>query len=97
MRPRLAGRTPTGKSRIRVGASHLPLDDADLPVALRLDMSTDTTHVDAVVAMFADEDDVGVDLVVMGSHGRPPMSRVLLGSVAEVVVRRVPVPVTVVR
>lgn len=38
-----------------------------------------------------------VDLVVIGSHGRQGVSRVLLGSVAESVVRRSPVPVTVVR
>jgi nucleotide-binding universal stress UspA family protein len=38
-----------------------------------------------------------VDHVVMGSHGRSGVSRVLLGSVAEGVVRRAPVPVTVVR
>jgi len=38
-----------------------------------------------------------VDHVVMGSHGRSGVTRVLLGSVAEGVVRRAPVPVTVVR
>lgn len=38
-----------------------------------------------------------VDAVVIGSHGRDGLSRVLLGSVAEIVVRRSPVPVTVVR
>ena len=38
-----------------------------------------------------------VDHVVIGSHGRKGLSRVLLGSVAELVVRRSPVPVTVVR
>jgi nucleotide-binding universal stress UspA family protein len=38
-----------------------------------------------------------VDVVVIGSHGREGVARVLLGSVAEVVVRRSPVPVTVVR
>lgn len=37
------------------------------------------------------------DQVVIGSHGREGVSRVLLGSVAESVVRRAPVPVTVVR
>ncbi|WP_049925739.1 universal stress protein [Halopiger goleimassiliensis] len=37
------------------------------------------------------------DAVVVGSHGRPGDSRPLLGSVAETVVRRSPVPVAVVR
>ena len=37
------------------------------------------------------------DHVVMGSHGRSGVSRVLLGSVAESVMRRAHVPVTVVR
>ncbi|MFB6256089.1 MAG: universal stress protein [Haloplanus sp.] len=37
------------------------------------------------------------DLVALGSHGREGVSRILLGSVAETVVRRSPVPVTVVR
>ncbi|WP_265112196.1 universal stress protein [Halosolutus halophilus] len=37
------------------------------------------------------------DHVVMGSRGRSGVSRILLGSVAEVVVRHSPVPVTVVR
>jgi nucleotide-binding universal stress UspA family protein len=44
---------------------------------------------------YAEEHDV--DAVVMGSHGRNGVVRVLLGSVAETVVRRSPVPVTVVR
>ncbi|QCJ46216.1 MULTISPECIES: universal stress protein [Haloprofundus] len=37
------------------------------------------------------------DHVVMGSHGRTGVSRILLGSVTEAVVRESPVPVTVVR
>jgi nucleotide-binding universal stress UspA family protein len=37
------------------------------------------------------------DQIVLGSHGRSGVSRVLLGSVAESVVRRSPVPVTIVR
>jgi nucleotide-binding universal stress UspA family protein len=39
----------------------------------------------------------GVDHVVMGSHGRSGVARILLGSVAESVTRRATVPVTVVR
>ena len=37
------------------------------------------------------------DAIVIGSHGREGVSRVLLGSVAERVVRRAPIPVIVVR
>lgn len=42
-------------------------------------------------------EDADVDHVVMGSHGREGLSRLFLGSVAEAVIRRAPVPVTVVR
>ncbi|ELY86641.1 universal stress protein [Natrinema altunense] len=38
-----------------------------------------------------------VDHIVVGSHGRTGASRILLGSVAETVARRSPVPVTIVR
>ena len=48
-----------------------------------------------VIVEFAD--DQGVDQIVMGSHGRSGVQRLLLGSVAETVVRRSPVPVTVTR
>lgn len=40
---------------------------------------------------------VGADLVIVGSHGRTGFKRVLLGSVAERVVRLSPCPVLVVR
>lgn len=39
----------------------------------------------------------GYDLIVVGTHGYRGMDRVLLGSVAETLVRRSPVPVLVVR
>ena len=44
---------------------------------------------------YADENEV--DQIVIGSHGRTGASRILLGSVAETVARRSPVPVTIVR
>lgn len=47
------------------------------------------------IVEFADEN--GADHIVIGSHGRSGVSRILLGSVAESVVRRAEVPVTVVR
>jgi nucleotide-binding universal stress UspA family protein len=48
-----------------------------------------------IIVDYAEDNDV--DQIVMGSHGRSGVSRILLGSVAETVVRRSPVPVTVVR
>ena len=38
-----------------------------------------------------------IDHIVMGSRGRTGITRILLGSVAESVARRSPVPVTIVR
>ncbi len=52
-------------------------------------------RIDRQIVDFAEENDV--DQIVIGSHGRSGASRILLGSVAERVVRRASVPVTVVR
>ncbi len=38
-----------------------------------------------------------IDLIVMGTHGRRGFNRVVLGSIAEEVVRRSPVPVLTIR
>lgn len=62
-----------------------------------IDVETDTTTgspADAILEYAADN---GIDHVVMGSRGRSGLSRLLLGSVAEMVVRRSSIPVTVVR
>ena len=41
--------------------------------------------------------EVGADLIVMGTHGRRGVTRALLGSVAETVVRTAPCAVLTVR
>jgi nucleotide-binding universal stress UspA family protein len=50
--------------------------------------------VEQIVRMAKEE---GADLIVMGTHGRSGLSRVLMGSVAEWVLRRAPCPVLTVR
>ena len=50
---------------------------------------------DSIVTLLAR--DPAFDLVVMGTHGRSGLKHVLLGSVAEKVVRHAPCPVLVVR
>jgi universal stress protein A len=49
----------------------------------------------SAIAAFAREH--AIDLIVMGTHGRGAMLRMMLGSVAEHVVRTAPCPVLVVR
>jgi nucleotide-binding universal stress UspA family protein len=51
------------------------------------------THVEICNAA----DEVGADLIVIGTHGHTGLSHVLLGSVAEKVVRKAPCPVLTVR
>ena len=41
--------------------------------------------------------DNAIDMIVMGTHGRGPVQHLLLGSVAEKVVRKAPCPVLTVR
>jgi nucleotide-binding universal stress UspA family protein len=62
-----------------------------------VDVATDIEVGKPVAAIVDHAEEHDIDQIVMGSHGRSGVSRVLLGSVAETVVRRSPVPVTVVR
>ena len=60
-------------------------------------VSTETATGDPAreIVDYAEEHDI--EAIVMGSHGRTGPTRLLLGSVSEMVVRRSPVTVTVVR
>jgi nucleotide-binding universal stress UspA family protein len=62
-----------------------------------IDAVTEIGNPSRVIVEYTEAEDNEVDHVVMGSHGRSGLSQVLLGSVAENVVRRSTVPVTVVR
>jgi nucleotide-binding universal stress UspA family protein len=52
---------------------------------------------DAVTEILGTARAVGADLIVMGTHGRTGLARLLMGSVAEQVVRRAACPVLTVR
>lgn len=70
---------------------------ADLATEHGCDVETETIVGQPSRTIVEYADDSGIDHIVIGSHGRSGASRVLLGSVAENVVRRSPAPVTVVR
>ncbi len=59
---------------------------------VRVEVSADVA---TTIAAFADE--IGADPIAIGTHGRSGLSRALLGSVAEAVIRTSNVPVLVVR
>lgn len=54
-----------------------------------------TGHTPRTIVEYAEEHDF--DQLVLGSRGRSGIPRLLLGSVAEAVTRRSPIPVTIVR
>ena len=68
---------------------------ADAPESTRIETATEVGQPARTIVEFTEENDG--DKIIIGSHGRQGISRVLLGSVAEAVVRRAHVPVTVAR
>jgi universal stress protein A len=52
---------------------------------------------DAAAEILQEAVEAGADLIVMGSHGRTGLGHLLLGSVAEAVLRRAPCPVLTVK
>ncbi|WP_152042690.1 universal stress protein [Salinigranum salinum] len=81
-----------------VSASERLLDEAtDLAAdhAGNVTTASETGKPERCILTAVEEYDV--DHVVMGSHGRTGVPRLVMGSTAEAVMRRSPVPVTVVR
>lgn len=65
-----------------------------VPVDLQLRLVENVTASAGIVQLSKDE---GADLIVVGSHGRSGLVRLMLGSVAAKVVAESPVPVLVAR
>ncbi|WP_101294514.1 universal stress protein [Halegenticoccus soli] len=68
---------------------------SEFPPEATIETTSEVGRPSQTIVEVAEEE--GFDLVVVGSHGRKGVSRILLGSVAESVVRNSTVPVTVVR
>jgi len=80
------------------GAAETPLKIAqEIAAEHETEIETDRMRgrPDRAIVKYVEQNEY--DLVVLGSHGRDGVTRVLLGSVAEKVVRRSPIPVLVVR
>jgi nucleotide-binding universal stress UspA family protein len=68
--------------------------------ASAVDVRTDVaqrTNLSVADAVQEHVDEKGIDLVVMGTHGRRGLGRLVLGSVANTLIRRAPCPVMTVR
>lgn len=72
-------------------------DASDVAAEMGVEIRTERVNGRAARRIVEYAEEHGVDEVILASHGRTGVSRILLGSVAEQVVRRAPCPVTVVR
>jgi nucleotide-binding universal stress UspA family protein len=95
----LESMTPEASNEIAIGDRNLAvkiLESLDLPASdavitreVRVGEPTTT------LALLAGE--IGADLIVLGSHGRGVLSRMMLGSIAQELVRIAPCPVLIIR
>jgi nucleotide-binding universal stress UspA family protein len=69
----------------------------DVPEQSRKRVRARMDHGDTVGTILQAATSGAYDLVVMGTHGRTGLSAILMGSVAEKVVREAPCPVMTVR
>jgi nucleotide-binding universal stress UspA family protein len=76
-----------GEARRKLEATAIEALDGDVPY------STVTRVGDPIAEILRAEEELGIDLVVMATHGRKGVWRVALGSVAEKVVRSSSCPV----
>ena len=79
----------------RIVPLRAPSEIEGVPGPSRIDAEVLFGHGAKTIAEYAA--DRGVDLIVMGTHGRTGVSHLLLGSVAERLVRHAPCPVLTVR
>jgi nucleotide-binding universal stress UspA family protein len=89
----LAGVGDPGADRAHLEAIRGRMEGPDLKCPLEARLGRGEPAAELLRAV----DEVGADLIVMGTHGRSGLGRVLMGSVAESVLRRAPCPVLIAR
>jgi nucleotide-binding universal stress UspA family protein len=91
-------RTPVRVGEYVVRGAERELDRVAEPL-LRDGLTVETLAVtgDVATEIVAASQTNGADVIVMGTHGREGLSHSMLGSVAERVIRRSPLPVVTVR
>jgi nucleotide-binding universal stress UspA family protein len=106
--PRLVPESPVYLGQQTVQFTAVPRDRAEydrLKNELRaayvpdraLDVEYQTSEGEAAPEILRFAEETGCDLIVMGTHGRTGLERLLMGSVAEAVLRRACCPVLVVK
>jgi nucleotide-binding universal stress UspA family protein len=99
--PRPAGRGGTGAPILEVehvhGPEHIAEAAAQQAREAGLTATPHAAHGDVVDSIATAAKTLGADLLVVGSRGMGPLSGAVLGSVSHALVRRSPVPVTIVR
>ncbi len=102
VRPRIAaGRAGAGPPIFEVeeaeGAAHISEAAAAHAREAGVDATSHVAHGDIVDSIADAATAFAADLLVVGSRGHGPLSGAVLGSVSHALVRRSPVPVTIVR
>jgi nucleotide-binding universal stress UspA family protein len=99
--PVVGGRAGAGPAILEVeeltGAEHISEAGAALAREAGVDATAHTAHGDVVDAIADAATVFGADMLVVGSRGHGPLTGAVLGSVSHALVRRSPVPVTIVR
>lgn len=99
--PRVAGRGGAGPAILEVEEPHGPEHIADAAAQVArlagVEATPHAAHGDVVDSIAGTATALGADLLVVGSRGMGPISGAVLGSVSHALVRRSPVPVTIVR
>ena len=99
--PQAAGRAGAGPAILEVeerdGAEHISQAAAAHAREAGVDSTSHVAHGDVVDCIADAAKMLRADLLVVGSRGHGPLSGAVLGSVSHALVRRSPVPVTIVR